>query len=495
MASSAGLKPPKPIVLGENMAAQWKTCVVNAMVLVKRNEKIRICIDPSQMTNSASAELKQHTEMDLEMQSLKSVVMQGWPETRNELIPELRKYWNFRDEMAVYDGLIFKSNQVLIPQPLRKAMLAKIHSGHAGIQSCIRRAKQVVFWIGMGSDIQEMVEACTICQRHQRSNTKQSIVLKDIPGLPFERVASDLFHFKGKEYLLLVDSYSGYFDMKQLPETTSKQVIKQLKEWFSIHGIPQVLETDNGPQYASAEFRHFRDKWGFEHKTSSPHFPRANGLAERYVQVAKSMLKKCSDDQSDIQLALLHLRNTPRSSSIPSPNERLMGRLVRSNMPMTLEALRPRVSVNVQQLLEREREIQKEYADRGTVEPPKFAEQERILIQDQASRRWAPGAIVKQFDGNRSYLVTDGERTLRRNTHHLRKLRGSDQMEDSLQETRHPVENDPDDTRSETQTEATVNQGQHSSMDMPRESAAATPRVRRSGRTVKPNRCSEFLYY
>ncbi|XP_058827479.1 uncharacterized protein K02A2.6-like [Topomyia yanbarensis] len=445
-----------------------------------------------QITKNASAELKHHTEADFEMQSLKSIIIQGWPETRNELLPELRKYWGFRDEMAVYDGLIFKSNQVLIPKSLRKAMLAKVHSGHSGIQSCIRRARQVLFWIGIGSDIHDMVEACTICQRHQRNNTKNTILLKDIPGLPFERVASDLFHFKGKEYLLLVDSYSGFFDIKQMPETTSKKVIKQLKEWFSVHGIPQVLETDNGPQYVSADFRQFCNKWGFEHQTSSPHFPRANGLAERYVQVAKSMLKKCNDDQSDIRLALLHMRNTPRSSSIPSPNERLMGRLVRSNMPMTQEALRPRVAENVQHLLEREREIQKDFADRGSMKPPQFIKQEKVLIQDQTSRRWTPGTVVKQLDENRSYIVTDGERTLRRNTHHLRKLRGGDQKEENIQESVQPAEVDPDDNRSEIAAE-TSNRNQ-SSLHF-EEDVSATPRLTRSGRTVKPKRLNEFEYY
>ncbi|XP_062542356.1 uncharacterized protein K02A2.6-like [Armigeres subalbatus] len=477
-----GANIPIPDILSRDVANSLST---------NDNEQLEVHV-VLQMTKTASAELKQHTEADLEMQSLKSVIMQGWPETRSELLPELRKYWGFRDEMAVYDGLIFKSNQVLIPQSLRKAMLEKVHSGHAGIQSCIRRARQVLFWIGMSSNIQEMVEACTICQRHQRSNTKNTILLKDIPGLPFERVASDLFHLKGKEYLLLVDSYSGFFDMKLLSETTSKQVINQLKEWFSVHGIPQVLETDNGPQYASAEFRQFSRQWGFEHQTSSPHFPRANGLAERYVQVTKSILKKCAEDQSDIHLALLNVRNTPRSSSLPSPNERLMGRLVRSNMPMTLEALRPRVAVNVQQLLEREREMQKDYADRGGLEAPQFAEKEKILIQDQSSRRWTPGTVVKQLRENRSYLVTDGERTIRRNAHHLRKLRGSDRVEEAVQENSQIDDGVPDEMTAETSTV----QNRSSSVEPSSEEVTAVPsRVTRSGRTVKPKILSEFEYY
>lgn len=294
-----------------------------------------------QMTKRASEEMKEHTEADLELRSLKAVVMQGWPDAKEDLQPELRKYWCFRDEMAVYDGLLFKANQILIPKAMRLKMSTTVHSGHPGVQSSLRRAKQVLFWINMSKDIQAMVEACSVCQHHQRNNIKSNICSKDVPELPFERVASDLFYFKGREYVLLADSYSGFFDFKLLKETTSSHVIGNLKDWFSVHGIPKVLETDNGPQYASEEFRRFAQQWSFEHQTSSPHFPRANGLAERYVQIAKSMLKKCNDDKSDSQLALLHARNTPRSNDIPSPNERLMGRLVRTKMPMTIDALTP----------------------------------------------------------------------------------------------------------------------------------------------------------
>lgn len=439
------------------------------------------------MSKKAGAELRQHTDEDTVMKALKEVVMEGWPEARDELLPELRKYWGFRDELAVYDGLIFKSNQLMIPSSLRKKMLTEVHSGHAGIQSSLRRAKQILFWINMSRDIQDMVEACSVCQHNQRSNTKNTIISKDVPDLPFERVASDLFHFKGKEYLLLTDSYSGFYDFKMLRETTSREVISTLKDWFSVHGVPQVLETDNGPQYASEEFRQFSKRWSFDHQTSSPHFPRANGLAERFVQVAKSMLKKCDEDSSDLGLALLHARNTPRSGDIPSPNERLMGRLVRTNLPMTKEALKPKVVDNVQGLLQRERLIQKEYADRGAQETPQFSEKERVLVQNLRSKAWESGEIVENLEADRSYLVSSGSGVVRRNAHHLRKwktqtspeqVREDRVMDDHMESASLPdMTRDPVEEVSSAGTSDTV------------------PTTTRSGRVVKPKVFSEFEYY
>lgn len=86
-----------------------------------------------QMSRKSSIELRQKTAEGSEMTALKQVILHGWPETKEELALELRKYWCFRDELSVYEGLILKSSQVVIPLALRKKMLTIVHSGHPGI--------------------------------------------------------------------------------------------------------------------------------------------------------------------------------------------------------------------------------------------------------------------------------------------------------------------------------------------------------------------------
>ena len=66
---------------------------------------------------------------------------------------------------------------------------------------------------------------------------------------------------------------------------------------FSRYGIPEVLRSDNGPQYASKEFEEFAVSYGFQHETSSPLYPQSNGLAERMVQTAKQLLSRSDDPQ------------------------------------------------------------------------------------------------------------------------------------------------------------------------------------------------------
>lgn len=289
--------------------------------------------------------------------------MNGWPNEKR-LVPDvLRKYWSFRDEMAVYEGLVFRSHQILIPKSLRNKMLKEIHKGHTGIQGCMRRAKQSSLWVGMTTEIAGMIEQCAVCEKHQRSNVKHELINNEIPTLPFEIVSSDLFHFCGKEYLLIADSYSGFFDFAQLREPTARVVIEQLKRWFATHGIPRVLYTDNGPQYSANEFATFSRLWSFDHVTSSPHFPRSNGLAEKFVQTAKNLLKRCAEDGSDVQLALLLIRNTPRDEKLQSPSQRLMNRTLRSTIPAADVVLKPRVINQVTENLTQKRLQQKKYVE------------------------------------------------------------------------------------------------------------------------------------
>ena len=102
-------------------------------------------------------------------------------------------------------------------------------------------------------------------------------------------------------------------------QTTTASIVSALKSIFSRHGIPQVLVSDNGPQYASQEFTSFAREYDFTHVTSSPHFPQSNGQAERTVQTMKKLL----DDSEDPYMALLCYRATPLPWCSVTQNEEL----------------------------------------------------------------------------------------------------------------------------------------------------------------------------
>ncbi len=92
--------------------------------------------------------------------------------------------------------------------------------------------------------------------------------------------------------------------------------------------MPVKFWTDNGPQFASAEFKSFLANWGIPHGTSSPHYPQSNGLAEAAVKSMKKLIAgawRCgSFDRDEFSKALLLFRNTPLSGG-KSPAEVVFG--------------------------------------------------------------------------------------------------------------------------------------------------------------------------
>ena len=172
-----------------------------------------------------------------------------------------------------------------------------------------------------------------------------------LPDLPWQKVGTDLFEWKNSKYLLIVDYYSRYIEISRLDHSTASAVIAHNKSIFARHGIPEVVYSDNGPQFQAAAYTQFASTYQFKHVTSSPYFPQSNGEAERAVATIKSLLRK----EGDPYLALLAYRSTPLEIGY-SPSQLLMSRTLRSSIPVTCEQRRPKVA-DLQLLRERDKQI------------------------------------------------------------------------------------------------------------------------------------------
>ena len=64
-----------------------------------------------------------------------------------------------------------------------------------------------------------------------------------------------------------------------LTSTTSEDIAAALKVSFARNGIPKILGSDNGPQYANKTIKQLAERYGLRLVKSSPHYPQGNGLA------------------------------------------------------------------------------------------------------------------------------------------------------------------------------------------------------------------------
>lgn len=194
-------------------------------------------------------------------------------------------------------------------------------------------------------------------------------------------------------------------ELERLRSTTSTAVIRKLKAIFARHGVPEKIISDNGPQYSSHDFKDFAVQWDFAHMTSSPHYPQSNGLAEKTVQTAKTILSKAHAEKKDPYLSLLEHRNTP-VDGFKSPSQLLMSRRLRSILPTSGKQLQPQAADQKLVITKRKQKQtkQKQYYDRSVQAMPALAQGDNVHFQ-QASGRWMPATVLQPTTADRSYLI------------------------------------------------------------------------------------------
>ena len=146
-------------------------------------------------------------------------------------------------------------------------------------------------------------------------------------------------------FLIVVDAYSKWLEVKPVSSATFSVTIEQLRSIFSTHGLPEVLVTDNGTSFTSVEFQEFMKNNGINHVKSAPYHPDSNGLAERAVQTFKGSMKKCSPDTLNTQLVrfLFRYRITPHPTTGVAPAELLLGRIPQSHLDLLKPSLTEKV--------------------------------------------------------------------------------------------------------------------------------------------------------
>ena len=298
--------------------------------------------------------------------------------------------------------------------------------------------KASVWWPGISSAVQEMIQQSQVCAKDAKP-TREPLIPSPLLDYPWQVVGLDLFELHGKQYLLLVDYFSRYPEVVSLPSATSNAVISAIRPMFARHGIPEVLRSDNGPQYASEEFEKFAKTYGFSYNTSSPHFPQSNGLAEWMVKTVKQLLQH----SSDLNLALLTYRSTPLPWCNLSPAELLMGRRIRSRLPLAQTQLLPKWSYlpdfQATDKLFKQRQ-KRDYDQHHRVRAlPVIPDGSEVWVKSGTSL--IRGQVQGQLAAPRSYLVNTPSGTVRRNRFHL-----SGVPEETTQETQQSASPEPEPT-------------------------------------------------
>ena len=134
---------------------------------------------------------------------------------------------------------------------LRKKLCANLHIPHAGEKKTIKAGTKRYFWPNMREQLSKVCQDCDICVETSRQQAAEPPPHKeDLGSYPMEKISTDLFHFRGKTFLILIDWFSGYPFVKDLGRSSSTQkVIKKMRKIFLEQGFPRTLKADYGPEY------------------------------------------------------------------------------------------------------------------------------------------------------------------------------------------------------------------------------------------------------
>ena len=170
---------------------------------------------------------------DEDLLFLRDMVVRGWP---SNLPATILPYWIYKDELACYNGVLLKGDRVVIPSSLVFQVLQDIHRGHLGIEKSRLQARRCVFWPNMNLDISNITSQCSTCQTYAGPQPKHY-------SYNMQYVGTDIFEYRGVNYLIVVDYFSSYPWIRSLKNTTTKSTIGALKPIFTEFGYPQRIHS------------------------------------------------------------------------------------------------------------------------------------------------------------------------------------------------------------------------------------------------------------
>ena len=99
------------------------------------------------------------TTADPALCQLRHYIFHGWPLQKRQLPEQVQHYWNYCEELAVEDGLIFKAHRLEITNSQRAEYLKDLHAGHLREEKNLLRARERLFGPGISDDVRNVVKA------------------------------------------------------------------------------------------------------------------------------------------------------------------------------------------------------------------------------------------------------------------------------------------------------------------------------------------------
>ena len=206
------------------------------------------------------------------------------------------------------EGLLMKATdepgkyQILVPPRLREPLMHLAHlppqGAHPGSKRMWMNLARQYIWPSMARDCAKYVAGCISCAACKPAFNRHTRPLQLFPpNGPWEFICADILGplpitKSGSRFILVIsDRFSKFTVARPLKSISANDVAECLvADWIANFGVPLIILTDNGPQFASKFLQQVSAVLGVHQRFTSAYHPATNGQAERFNRTVLAML-------------------------------------------------------------------------------------------------------------------------------------------------------------------------------------------------------------
>jgi hypothetical protein len=165
--------------------------------------------------------MRQAALSDPTMTKLRRQIITGFPNDKCNLEMDLLPYWCVRERLAIdeVDEMIVVGSRIVVPQSMRAEILRQLVTMHQGATKTRQRARTTVYWPNMDNDIANATKNCETCIKRLPSQPPVPFKRRPEPTRPFEHINADIGTLRQRNFLVMVDAFSGWPHVVAFPDT------------------------------------------------------------------------------------------------------------------------------------------------------------------------------------------------------------------------------------------------------------------------------------
>lgn len=208
-------------------------------------------------------------------------------------------------------------------------------SNHRGITETLEHLKRDYYFPNLKSKITHIINSCDVCLRtkYERHPPKIKFEITQTPTRPNEFLHIDIYSIQRTPILTTLDKFSKFGSAYALNTRNSKSVCESLLNYFSHHGIPKEIVTDNGSEFTGIIFKDFCKLHNITQHVTCTKSSTGNSPVERYHSTITELCRIIYDKDPQLSTteilhnAVLSYNNAIHSSTKYTPFEIQTGKI------------------------------------------------------------------------------------------------------------------------------------------------------------------------